>query len=311
MIGGERWQAQVEEALSQALFLVLVLTRGAVGSKWVAWECRKARQHGVHILPIQPGDLDPARDFAALPQAIKARHIYNDARERERLILHIKSRPERPERVPFLAPAPPETYVQRTKEYMQLRALLLDERRENPVAITTALQGAGGFGKTTLAKALCHDDDIIDAFTDGILWVELGQQAPDVLGGLTSLYQALTGEQPGFTRVEQAAQQLAARLEDKTALIVIDDVWRQSDLEPFLQGGKGCARLFTTRRLDLALALKAKPVEVDEMTSDESIDLLRNQLGAEFRRRPTRTDSATWRGGWASGRSCSSWPGAR
>ena len=82
------------------------------------------------------------------------------------------------------------------------------------------------------------------------------------------------GEQPGFTRVEQAAQQLAPRLEDKTALIVIDDVWRQSDLEPFLQGGKGCARLFTTRRLDLALALKAEPVQVDEMTSDESIDLL-------------------------------------
>ena len=283
MIGGERWQAQVEEALGQALFLVLVLTGGAVGSQWVAWEYRKARQHGVHILPIQPGDLDPARDFAALPQAIKARHIYNDTRERERLILHIKSRPDRPERVPFLAPVPPETYVQRTKEYMQLRALLLDERRENPVAITTALQGAGGFGKTTLAKALCDDDDIIDAFTDGILWVELGQQAPDVLGGLTSLYQALTGEQPGFTRVEQAAQQLAARLEDKTALIVIDDVWRQSDLDPFLRGGKGCARLFTTRHLDLALDLKAKPVEVDEMTADESIDLLRNQLGAEFR----------------------------
>ena len=159
--------------------------------------------------------------------------------------------------------------------------LLYDERRENPVAITTALQGAGGFGKTTLAKTLCHDDDIIDAFTDGILWVELGQQAPDVLGGLTALYQALTGEQPGFTRVEQAAQQLAARLEDKTALIVIDDVWRQSDLDPFLCGGKGCARLFTTRRLDLALALKAKPVQVDEMTADESIDLLRNQLGDE------------------------------
>ena len=115
----------------------------------------------------------------------------------------------------------------------------------------------------------------------------------------------------GFTRVEQAAQQLAARLEDKTALIVIDDVWRQSDLNPFLQGGKGFARLFTTRRLDLALDLKAKPVEVDEMTADESIDLLRKQLGAEFRRRPTRTASATWRGGWASGRSCSSWPGAR
>ena len=28
----------------------------------------------------------------------------------------------------------------------------------------TALQGAGGYGKTTLAIALCHDDQVIGAF---------------------------------------------------------------------------------------------------------------------------------------------------
>ena len=62
---------------------------------------------------------------------------------------------------------------------------LLDTKRENPVTITTTLHGAGGLGKTTLAAALCHHDDIITAFDDGILWVTLGQK-PHVQAGVAS-----------------------------------------------------------------------------------------------------------------------------
>ena len=51
----------------------------------------------------------------------------------------------------------------------------VDEQREEPVAITAALKGAGGYGKTTLAQALCHDQRIRDVFDDGILWVTLGE----------------------------------------------------------------------------------------------------------------------------------------
>jgi hypothetical protein len=76
-----------------------------------------------------------------------------------------------------------------------LKNLLLSPDRSQPVAITTALADAGGFGKTTLAAALCHDEDIIDNFDDGILWVNLGQ-TPNVLGSLLTVYAALTGERP-------------------------------------------------------------------------------------------------------------------
>jgi hypothetical protein len=46
---------------------------------------------------------------------------------------------------------------------------LLDAKGD-AVAITAALRGAGGYGKTALAKALAHDPDIQDAYFDGILW---------------------------------------------------------------------------------------------------------------------------------------------
>ena len=53
----------------------------------------------------------------------------------------------------------PEDFVQRSCEFNKLVSCLLDCER-----------GAGGYGKTTLARALGHDDRIQEAFYDGILW---------------------------------------------------------------------------------------------------------------------------------------------
>jgi hypothetical protein len=58
------------------------------------------------------------------------------------------------------------------------------------VAITTALEGAGGFGKTTLAAALCHNDKIIENFDGGNLWVT--RPAPNLISSAIELYAALT-----------------------------------------------------------------------------------------------------------------------
>src|SRR5262249_53236921 len=61
----------------------------------------------------------------------------------------------------FQARALPPTYVPRPTEFNAVKRLLLSETSAGTaLAITTALRGAGGFGKTTLAQALCHDPDI-------------------------------------------------------------------------------------------------------------------------------------------------------
>jgi hypothetical protein len=62
-------------------------------------------------------------------------------------------------RVPFMAPDLREDFVRLPEEFEALLNGLLDRSHENPLAITTALQGSGGFGKTTLAIALCHAED--------------------------------------------------------------------------------------------------------------------------------------------------------
>src|SRR5688500_210641 len=97
-------------------------------------------------------------------------------------------------------------------------------RSRQPGGDYDSASGRGGFGKTTLAVALCHDDDIITAFDDGVLWATLGE-APKIQHELTKLYAALTGERPSFLDIDDAAIQLAERLDEKNYLIVIDDVW--------------------------------------------------------------------------------------
>ncbi|MBO9309046.1 MAG: hypothetical protein J7551_04595, partial [Chloroflexi bacterium] len=56
-------------------------------------------------------------------------------------------------RKPFMVGSLPSDFVMRAEEFEQIVSALLSEQRENPVAITAALRGAGGYGKTTLAMA--------------------------------------------------------------------------------------------------------------------------------------------------------------
>ena len=107
--------------------------------------------------------------------------------------------------------------------------------------------GAGGYGKTTLAKALAHDPDIQDAYFDGILWAELGEKPERLLATLSDLIVLLTGERPGLETINAAAAKLGEALGDRRILMIVDDAWREQDLRPFLQGGPNCVRLVTTR----------------------------------------------------------------
>jgi WD40 repeat protein len=177
----------------------------------------------------------------------------------------------------FMAPDLPQGFVERPTEFGKLLNYVLDLTHQSPIAITTALQGAGGFGKTTIAAALCHDQAVKAAFRDGILWVTLGEQ-PNVQEGLTKLYAALTGERPGFIDAEDASIQLAEKLKDKIYLIIIDDVWNAAHLRHFLRGGEKCTRLITTR--SFGIAARGRWVKVDEMRSSEAVQMLKLGLDA-------------------------------
>ena len=62
----------------------------------------------------------------------------------------------------------------------QLKQRLFDSKN----VVLTALNGIPGVGKTSVALALAHDNEIMDYFRDGILWCGLGPQ-PNVLSLLS------------------------------------------------------------------------------------------------------------------------------
>ncbi len=277
MEGGVGWWRQITEAIDQVEFMIMVLTPAAAASDVARKEWRYARQQGVRVCPVM-GVAPELLSLDQLPGWMRKAHIYDLEREWPTFVGFLNSAP-RENRVPFMAPDMRSDFVGRPREFDALLAALLDVDRANPIVITTALQGAGGFGKTTLAVALCHHDDVISAFDDGVLWITLGE-TPKIQHELTKMYAALTGERPSFLDIDDAAIHLAERLDQKSCLIVIDDVWDPNHVLPFLRGGKQCSRLITTRRMDVVAEAAAQRISVNEMTGDQSIALLVARLSS-------------------------------
>ena len=145
------------------------------------------------------------------------------------------------------------------------------------VAITAALRGAGGYGKTTLARALAYDEDIRRAYSDGVLWVELGEQGGSRVRPIIADLIRLLGGDPRTETPEGARIELATALADRRTLLVVDDVWERADLEPFLHCGPGTTLLITTR-FDKELPDDAVRQAVDAMRDSEARVLLASGL---------------------------------
>jgi WD40 repeat protein len=143
------------------------------------------------------------------------------------------------------------------------------------VGMTTGLWGAGGFGKTTLARLLVHREEITEKFSDGVVWVTVGEDAagPELAEKVTNVVGLLSGDRPALTDPVAAGAELGRVLGDRRVLLVVDDVWSAAQVEPFMIGGPGTVRLFTTR-IRGVLPGSAEPVQVDQMNRDEAEQLL-------------------------------------
>ena len=274
--GGVGWWAQIEQAIEQVQFMVAVMTPAALRSEFTALEWRRAREQGVCIFPVL-GVPAHELEWSLLPPWRRKVHFYDLEKEWDSFVAHLHA-PCTAARSPFMAPDLPNSHVHRPRELEAAVSTLLRTRTSGAALSVTALHGAGGFGKTTLAVAVCHDERVSDAFDDGILWVTLGQ-SPNLQQELSRLYAAISGDRPAFVDVEDAVLSLASKLESKDCLLIVDDAWRSVHLRPFLRAAGQCAVLVTTRQLDVAM--DARCVEVDEMSVVEAMQVLGAGLGVD------------------------------
>jgi WD40 repeat protein len=181
-------------------------------------------------------------------------------------------------------PIPPDSFVQRPAVYHRLVKELTDPGSFGPVAISTALPGVRGFGKTTLAEAVCGDPQILEAFPDGVVWVSLASdQADGSLSGLETIRRldellvALTGQPSALTEIEVLTARLHEVMHPRSLLLVIDDAANKAVLERFLHSGPSGACLIITRD-PTCLPMGTREVHVDAMHSGEAEALLASGL---------------------------------
>lgn len=140
---------------------------------------------------------------------------------------------------------------------------------------SVALHGMGGAGKTQLAAALTHSDDVAAAFADGVLWGVLGQSG-DALPVINTMLTSLGLPAAQSEAIIAASARLRDALASRSCLVVIDDVWRRADLELFIPGTGSSRLLFTTRDLRVCSEIGAEVVPVGPMERTESLMLVQS-----------------------------------
>jgi WD40 repeat protein len=137
------------------------------------------------------------------------------------------------------------------------------------------IQGMGGIGKSVLASALARNREVRQSYPDGVVWIACGQHLSDddLVKRQRDLARHLRGNDQ-FSSMAQGLAILRDLLAAKAVLLVLDDVWRASDVSAFDALGPRCRMLITTRDAGILHALNGVLVPVSLFTEGEALQLL-------------------------------------
>jgi len=226
---------------------------------------RRARAEGLPIYLVTPNaDTQVPRGFGGV-RVLDLQQNFDE-------LLRLLQSAERPARVPFLAPPAPPGFAGRAAELREIKSLLRGKDGPRGSA-SVALIGAPGLGKSALARIVCHDDDIVDTFKDGLLWATMGER-PDVREILAKLVVAFEGESNRRLDLDEAERRLAEHLSRRRCLLVLDDVWETEHLRRIPRAGQGFSLLITTRSKDVGVAARSTCIELRPLEKTVASTLL-------------------------------------
>jgi transcriptional regulator with XRE-family HTH domain len=158
------------------------------------------------------------------------------------------------------------------------RTRLLPQLKQHLVAHhNLALYGLPGVGKTALALALAHDQDIRNLFSDGILWADLGLHShiPGILRRWSTLIGIPSLEEEAQGNSLAWMQTLRNTLQPLRLLVILDDVWQSEDVEQVQIAGPECGYIITTRFAHIATRLASNAaIRIPELEVDDGVQLL-------------------------------------
>ena len=169
----------------------------------------------------------------------------------------------------------PPHFLNRTDELDGLRQKVLGNA--DSVGIF-GLQGMGGIGKTVLANALARDPQVQARFPDGAYWVTVGIE-PLLTRQQSRLAEAVSGEKPSITDVQQGKDCLRQGFAGKQALLILDDLWNAADAKAFAALDEGSRLLLTTRDREILTVLGADEHILGLLSEPQSLALLADWSG--------------------------------
>ncbi|WVZ91042.1 hypothetical protein U9M48_037266 [Paspalum notatum var. saurae] len=119
--------------------------------------------------------------------------------------------------------------------------------------------GLGGSGKTTIAKLVFNDGNIVKHF-EVLLWVHVSREF-SVEKLVEKLFEAIAGDKPNHLPLQRVSRTILDKLAGKRFLAVLDDVWTEDrvDWERFMVhlkcGAPGSSILLTSRSRKVAEAV--------------------------------------------------------
>jgi hypothetical protein len=283
--GGASWTIEIEKAIDGCDVAIALLTPGSYASDICRAEQLRALRHGKHVIPLRA-----ARD-TEIPLHLETRQYLDftglKAYDRQlgqlfeaiRTGSHAVVPTERVRSTYVTAPPLPRNYIDRPLALTNLRnAVILDE--PGPSVALVALDGMGGIGKTVLAQALARDEAVQQAFPDGIGWTTAGKDgARNLVAQMHEVRRAL-GDAPDPAETEsECINRYRTLLAQKAAFVIVDDVWRTVDIEPFLADSPRSRLLFTTRDATIAAAVGVTKHTADLLSREQSRALLAQASG--------------------------------
>ena len=283
--GGASWTVEIEAAIDRCDVLLALLTPGSYDSDICRAEQLRALRRNKRVIPLlaaarsdRPLHLETAnyRDFSAADRYEEAlRQLVDDiASGHAGVVLK-----ERFRTTYVTAPPLPGNYLARPEALEGLRNAVMKDGPGPSIALT-ALRGMGGIGKTVLAQALSQDEVIQEAFPDGVAWTTAGKEVSISLTVRMQEVRRALGDTPARDETElECIHRYRTLLQDKAALVIVDDVWRTADVEPYLATSRRSRILFTTRDSRIAAAVYAAEHPADLLTAEQALALLARSAG--------------------------------
>ncbi|KAF5938114.1 hypothetical protein HYC85_025620 [Camellia sinensis] len=182
---------------------------------------------------------------------------------------------------PSIEPIPTTTEFQRFDSRILVMNEIIEALKDDGIHLI-GICGMGGMGKTTMAKEVAkRTKNLFNEFA-----IATVSQEPD-LKQVQSHIAEMLGLQLNMENPTVRSSRLRERLlqKDKKILVILDDVWKEFDLEEYgfpLEGGSNniCKILFTSRNRNMWIGIRNKKyIRLEVLVGEEPWRLFREKVG--------------------------------